>query len=438
MEPNAAVRSRLTHSLEVAQIGRFLSDLICERLIKAGELSPENQTAFVTFVETACLMHDIGNPPFGHFGEAAIRDWFDKYGQAVLFTALPNLENEPDADDQTRALLADFREFDGNPQGLRIVSKLQWNTDSFGLNLTCTALASFLKYVRCAGEQESETFTKKAGFFTTERPVVEDVWDSLGISRKKRFALAYVMEAADDIAYCVSDLEDSIEKGLVSTKSAICDVLEHFMQNCDPAKSPEKTQILDAITCLKNEERQGRQYTFTDFRTSLNNIIAPYVADQFVANLDTVLSGECDTLLSPTSPAGAVLSALKHYCRTHVYSHESVQVVELAGYNAIGGLLNIFRPLLEASEDRFQAALAKESKDKTGRAIVVEQKLLTLFPQKYRTLYEFEVQALKGEDGLAKKKAEWLHRAHFVLDFLSGMTDDFAMTTYRTLSGMKL
>jgi dGTPase len=127
---------------------------------------------------------------------------------------------------------------------------------------------------------------------------------------------------------------------------------------------------------------------------------------------------------------------LKSYCRVHVYRHESIQRTELAGYTAIWGLLEKFEPLLMASRDRFIRALNYEVKDAQGKSILIESKLLSLFPNKYVKAYKHaEAGFPKDEDG---QFFEWNARAHLVIDFISGMTDDFAMTTYRTLAGMRL
>lgn len=211
MEPNAAVRSRLTHSLEVSQLGRYIGDEIGQRLSHRNLMDAAQRAAFVNFVETACLMHDIGNPPFGHFGEAAIQKWFGAEGGPCMKKAIGLKDNGElgSGDPRLVAMNADFKEFDGNPQGLRIVARLQWNTDQYGLNLTKTSLATYLKYIRQAGAVSSGLFVKKAGFFLTEAPIVKTVWKEFGYEVPQRFPLAYVMEAADDIAYCVSDLEDS-------------------------------------------------------------------------------------------------------------------------------------------------------------------------------------------------------------------------------------
>lgn len=440
MEPNAAVRSRLTHSLEVSQVGRYLADEITQ-LLGTSRLNDMQQGALVNFVETACLMHDIGNPPFGHFGEAAIQEWFKKHGAKCVLTSMDLDEKvAPSYAPSLNLALADFFQFDGNPQGLRIVSRLQWNTDAFGLNLTKTTLAAFLKYVRGSQEEPSErAFTKKLGYFFSEQDVVHQVWDEFGYTgRPRRFPLAYIMEAADDIAYCVSDLEDSFEKGIVQEVNAFPEIQRRYDERGFTSSAPCHSDIAEVLQKIVSAAQAGdfSKFTYTDFRTRINSIIVRYVAARYVGKEAEIEAGTLKSLLPEEEPPGAILKVLKEFCRDKVYRHESVQRVELAGYHAISGLLEQVRPLLESSRKRFEAACALKGDDEKDRRILLEPKLLKLFPQRYVKVYDNQVMQYRGlpdEDFL-----EWNARAHLVVDFISGMTDDFAMTTYRTLSGMRL
>lgn len=439
MEPNAAVRSRLTHSMEVSQIGRYLADEIIQRL--KDRLDRLQQGALVNFVETACLMHDIGNPPFGHFGEAAIQEWFKTQGRNCLLESL-GLTPEVTSSNQKpiKLVLSDFEEFDGNPQGLRIVSRLQWNNDAFGLNLTKTTLASFLKYVRSPQEERSaRPFTKKPGYFLSEQDVARDVWEEFGFTeRPQRFALAYIMEAADDIAYCVSDLEDSFEKGIIQEAIAFPEIQNRYLDLGIASDAPCQQVIVDVLDKMVRASlaKECSSFTYTDFRTRLNNAIVRYAADRYVEKEADIETGELISLLPEDEPPGAILKVLKDFCRDKVYRHESVQRVELAGYYAITGLLEQTRPLLNCSRKRFEAALALGNEDEMGRRLLLEPKLLKLFPQRYLKVYQHQVTEYKGKPN--EDFLEWNARAHLVVDFISGMTDDFAMTTYRTLAGMRL
>lgn len=438
MESNASVRSRLTHSLEVAQIGRYIADQVAIKLVASCLATREECAALTIFVETACLMHDIGNPPFGHFGEFAISEWFRINGKSSIKLALKDSEEEVTTKVSEKAL-ADFYEFDGNPQGIRIVTKLQRNSDEYGLNLTRTTLAAYLKYVRSSGSQKiisNSPFVKKCGYFSTEKEVVESVWAEFGYEKPQRFPLAYIMEAADDIAYCISDLEDSIEKGLLNESVAFDEILKEWkkVKASDGALSLIITEVLE--NAARGKKSCGKIFTFTDFRTNLNRELVSHAANQYIASHDEILAGTMSSLISTESECGKILEILKGYCRERVYCHESVQKIELAGYKAISGLLEHFSCLLSVGVERFSCALNMKKRDGKDRQIVIENKLLTLFPRRYIAAYQHELSNTPVNDNY--HVAEWVLRAHLVTDFISGMTDDFAITTYQTLSGIKL
>lgn len=441
MEPNAAVRSRLTHSLEVSQLGRYLADEICQRLLTniPGRLNISQAGALVNFVETSCLMHDIGNPPFGHFGEAAIQEWFAARGKECLAKSLAVQEAEKESEDfakKAKNALADFNEFDGNPQGVRVVCRLQWNKDSHGLNLTKTTLASFLKYIRAPGEGKSPIFCKKPGFFSTEKNLIREVWHHFKYENPQRFPLAYIMEAADDIAYCISDLEDAFEKNVSSQRPALEAIRELYIEGgfCD--EDPLHKEILTALQAVCAEMLGEQEFTYTDFRTCVNTVLVAYAADQYVKNEADIEKGVLQTLLPEDEPPGFFLKVLKDYCRDNVYNHAAIQRIELAGYNAINGLLEQFSPLLSAPYDRFLKCLNGERTDGDGNRILLEPKFLKMFPERYVKVYMHEVAILARDDDFFVK--EWNCRAHLIVDFISGMTDDFAMTTYRNFAGMEL
>ena len=142
------------------------------------------------------------------------------------------------------------------------------------------------------------------------------------------------------------------------------------------------------------------------------------------------------SLISAESAYGKILELLKDYCRAQVLCHESVQKIELAGYKAISGLLEQFSCLLKIGEERFALALDGQKKDEQGHKIVIESKLLSLFPKRYIQAYRDDLASLSRDESFHVK--EWVLRAHLVTDFISGMTDDFSIDTYQTLSGIKL
>jgi len=210
LESNTSVRNRLTHTIEVADIGRTLSRQVGKQLQSMGPASEEDVECIQAIVESACLLHDIGNPPFGHFGEEAIKAWFRKNSAKVL----NGVEDElPLGFDQTRRL-SDFFLFDGNPQGFRIATRLHCDIDQFSLNLTCSTLLASVKYPNCGEIPSNSHFPKKLGIFSSEREVYDDVIGIAGVKPGHRYFLAYLMELSDDICYCLSDIADSFEKGV--------------------------------------------------------------------------------------------------------------------------------------------------------------------------------------------------------------------------------
>lgn len=150
------------------------------------------------------------------------------------------------------------------------------------------------------------------------------------------------------------------------------------------------------------------------------------------------MDGTCLGLIPDGSPGGMILKLLKNYCIKNVYQHISVQRTELAGLTAIGGLLDHFSILLKCSQTRFLAALNNENKDHQKKAILIEKKLLALFPDKHKKVYRHFLENTPKPISIADKLLEWNVRCHLITDFISGMTDDFALSSYQMLSGIKV
>jgi dGTPase len=213
LEKNAAVRSRLTHSMEVQQVGRHIAKEVLHRLRRQGKLDTYGLTdvtdPFESVVEMACLMHDIGNPPFGHFGESAINNWFGKRmdtascGREYQVTdactiACLRLEKSAEPLNELRSKIRyDLSNFEGNAQAIRLVFTL------LKLNLTYSQTACILKYTRPAYSTEKlpshDYLMKKPGFYLAEEPFIRRLRSELGLGEFNRFPLTYIMEAADDI-----------------------------------------------------------------------------------------------------------------------------------------------------------------------------------------------------------------------------------------------
>lgn len=177
----------------------------------------------------ACLMHDIGNPPFGHFGEAAINDWFrqrlhpeDAESQPLthdrcVVSSLRLQEGEENLNDIRRKVRQDICHFEGNAQGIRLVHTLM------RMNLTWAQVGGILKYTRPAWwrgpvPDSHRYLMKKPGYYLSEEKYIARLRKELQLAPYSRFPLTWIMEAADDISYCVADLEDAVEKRIFSVE----------------------------------------------------------------------------------------------------------------------------------------------------------------------------------------------------------------------------
>ncbi|MNZ55880.1 Deoxyguanosinetriphosphate triphosphohydrolase [compost metagenome] len=444
LENNAAVRSRLTHSMEVAHIGVFLVqkivELISEELSKGKAINPylkfilDENVAIRKTVETACLIHDVGNPPFGHFGESAISTWFGE-NKAILEDKKKVNLSESDYN------YNDFIHFDGNPQGLRIISKLQ-GTDAFGLNLTTSQLAACIKYVASNDTVGSNKLHhKKMGYFSTEEKVVSAIKTDLGISG--RHILAYLMEAADDISYCISDIEDGFEKGIVSYELFFKYIKKSIYDFCERDRDvgavyselPKlRSHIEDAEYIISkynenfNDCTEELEYKFLLFKTTLTNLSVKLVAFDFFVKFDDYLNGNVDALIREHTLVYDLQEILKDFTRKYIFTSAEAERMELGGYAIIYGLLDKFSPLLELSRDDFIKIVEK----KAGKKMAICTRLFNLLSDKHVRAY---VRSL--HEGVCDK-VEFNLRCHLITDYIAGMTDSFSLETYQLLNGIKV
>lgn len=414
LEPNCNVRTRLTHSLEVADLGRLLANKIGYNLLSKQRIDAEQIPVMVAIVENACLLHDIGNPPFGHFGEAAIQKWAK--------SELPELVNDrEEIDAETiQKLNADFREFDGNPQGFRIVSKLHCERDEYSLNLTISTLLAGLKYVRMAGDLSSENkeIEKKAGFFHSEKDTVALLWEKMGMQTNRRYPLTYIMEAADDIAYCLSDISDGIEKNIVRPNE--------FLEELRKDESASQT------TELKIPKKSISKSTFPlEVAVLWSRALIDYAAKEFENRFDELCEGKTGSLIPSDSPHGVFLSALKKTSRKKLYRSKEAESIELTGYAVIHGLLQKYQQLLKLSYEDFNRIVGEEDNEHP-----IETRLFHHLGERYVNRYKTDVDSYKGKDHF-KTHELWL-RTHLIIDHISGMTDSFALETFQMLHGIDI
>ncbi len=404
LDVKASVRSRLTHSLEVQETGRQLTRAILRRL-PAGSLPA---TPVLNLVEMACLLHDVGNPPFGHFGEAVIREWLVQ----SLDRLSPRVLGEAPSPQWVAQLRPDLLNFDGNAQSLRLVHSLQ------GLNLTLSQLAALIKYPRGAYELQADE-SVKAGYFFSERGLMAVLRRQLGLQPECRHPLVYLMEAADDIAYCVADLDDAVDRGLLSLE-ALLDWLRG-----DPALVAYLEPLL--ARALASEEG-----FFPCFRHGLTLDLVVLVADTYLAQQAELLAGRyMGSLLNSSALAARTLERLRSLARQRVFGRREVEILELEGYAALRGVLETYGALLALPGADFQAL----GQEQGNRRHYLARRLFHRLPPRHLAAYR-RANERADPDFARREEQEWYFRIRLLLDFVSGMTDTYVQAEYRLLSGI--
>ena len=209
------IRTRLTHSLEVSSIAKSLGQMISQDIIRSKrdpQFDIQMQEDVCNILQCAGLIHDIGNPPFGHFGETAIREWFAMHLPKLMYKGKPVTQY------LNKQMLADFYNFEGNAQALRLLTKLHFLIDENGMNLTYALLDTIVKYPVPStqiDEDSGDVRTKKMGYFLAEQELYRKIATETG-TVGTRHPLTYILEAADDIAYSTADIEDAFKKGCIS------------------------------------------------------------------------------------------------------------------------------------------------------------------------------------------------------------------------------
>lgn len=329
LEENDSVRTRLTHSHEVSNLARSIGVRLAfeydERVFGPEHEQLQVKRTVPAVLAAVGLAHDLGNPPFGHQGEEAMKQWFRR---------------QPEAS----SIHPDFLDFDGNAQTFRLLTRLQVLNDKFGLNLTFATLAALLKYPSLANSSTRGGF-KKFGVFESEREVVEDVWAHTGLSVGVRHPFAYVMEACDDIAYSVIDAEDTIKKGYASFYD-LMDLLK------SDAQKDKVTRTVVAKAMGKNKEfkksplssRELNEVSMQMFRVAAVAEMVVAATDVFVENVTKMRDGSIRDgfELIKNSRSANLCSSLKSFDKRYGFQHRDVLKLELQGNNYIQGLMDMY------------------------------------------------------------------------------------------------
>ncbi|PID57989.1 MAG: deoxyguanosinetriphosphate triphosphohydrolase [Gammaproteobacteria bacterium] len=390
---NDYVRTRLTHSLEVSSVGRSLGTLVGKHITSGYNLTHVSPEDFGSIVAAACLAHDIGNPPFGHFGEAAIRGFFTDHpiGQSICQRV---------SDSERR----DLCRFEGNAQGFRILTRLQNPDVEGGMQLTCATLGAFTKYPCTEANINPQRIScKKNGLLQGDLVFFEAIATQLGLIRYgeqawARHPLVFLMEAADDICYAIIDIEDAYQIRQIDFQTAY-NLLYRLAQ-------PRKLDRLSSIS--------SRSDQLSYLRAKAIGCLVQEAVEVFITKEQDILAGDYHRALCQDIASAEALAALTQYAAKHIYTCPPVVKTELAGYRILGELLAMF---CEAIED----IASSQAQNKPAKPY--SEMLINLLPARFI-----------GDKH--RLHASCYERTLGIVDYISGMTDSFAVHLHQQLCGV--
>lgn len=381
------VHNRLTHSLEVSSVGRSIGNIVGYELRRIDAESKSSFEEIGAVVAAACLAHDMGNPPFGHSGENAISTFFSE-GNGI------ELQSQIEAEG---GRWSDFTRFEGNANVVRLLTHQFKGKREGGFAMTYSTLASVVKYPYSSLLSGGKN---KFGFFASEEADYCRIADELGIikvgeqpARFVRYPLVYLVEAADDICYQVMDIEDAHKLGLVSTEKTI----ELFLGFFDGERRERRLQNMSLVSDV-NEQ-------IAYLRASVIGVLVNECAQVFFENRNEILNGSfVGSLIDNISPAVKTqYKRCSDFAVKNIYLSKDVVDIELAGYKIIGFLLEIFTDAVLNPAHAYSKLLLRRIPDQ----------YLSELPDLYSKL-------------------------QIVTDFISGMTDIYALDLYRKITGMGL
>jgi dGTPase len=365
------------------------------------------------------LAHDLGNPPFGHQGEAAIGRWFKMH--EGVFTQPP--AGDADGFEPVPEVLRnDFLKFEGNAQTLRLLARLQTTAGPAGLNLTAATLAALMKYTVSSSEtSEASAATKKFGYFASEADVVGWIRNETGLGPGQRHPLTWLMEACDDTAYSILDVEDAIKKDLVSPEDLRAYISSNFRTSTDGGGlvnqlSDDFKRADETNTDLPRIKEIKASY----LRTRLIERVLTGAADEFIRDNSNIRNFareksllECDTF------ASELIKALKKFARIHAYNSPGVLQIELKGANVIEYLMDRMW-LAISSRKEFKDLSSKRTNPKAAY-------VYSRISGSYRWHFEH------GTKNTVLPVR--YHELQLLTDMISGMTDGFACDLFSEIAG---
>lgn len=419
LDHNDYVRTRLTHSLEVSAIGKRLGEVVFRKIRQEkldAWLDTQPDTCFSDILLCAGLIHDIGNPPFGHFGEYAIQEWFQKNLAVLTFRGTP----------LSRLLtpwqLQDLCSFEGNAQSLRLLCKTLHPANAAGLSLSCAVLGAAIKYPVSSRTLRSThpDSVRKFGYFYSEQHQFQQLCRILGTGGK-RHPLSWLLEAADDIAYRTSDLEDALVKKVICFPRLSNGLFPDSTTGDSPESAVRQAaSCIDHLHALYQDALADHACTpeltaLQKWSQQLQTIMIQDAGNAFLHHYDAIMDGSWQGDLFAHTVSGHLIQAVSALSEAHIYTSSTKTRPELFGRHVMHALLSQFIP----------AALVY---DTDIPAPITDTRIMDTVSDIYKSVYHREAQG--------KNESEKLYlRILMITDYLSGMTDHYAKQLYQELFG---
>lgn len=409
------IRTRLTHSLEVSSYGKSLGQNIGEYIltyIKDPNFTWKDKEEICNILECAGLIHDIGNPPFGHFGESVIRDWFKRNLPIMKFKG-ETVENL-----LTEQMREDFYHFEGNAQALRLVTKLHYLVDEHGMNLTYALLHTIVKYpVSSVGIDKTtgNIKDKKMGYYYADKDIFESIVKETGTDGK-RHPLTFILEAADDIAYKTADIEDAYVKGFISYYQ-----LKEELRQLQESEPDNPFRPLDKLehkyeSGVKRGVSNPEEYAVKNWIVQAQGFLINCATYGFTSNYNAIMEGTYGKDIFCGTYGEGLMHLLGDMAYRRVFTTPSIYKMEVAESVIMDFLMDKF----------VKAVLYYDTDVKLND---IDKRVVSFISENYKSAYH------KQAEGKDENEKLYL-RLLLVTDYICGMTDSYAKRLYQELNAV--
>ena len=409
------IRTRLTHSLEVSSFAKSLGQNIGEYLLtyrKDQNFNWKRKEEICSILQCAGLIHDIGNPPFGHFGEVIIREWFKRNIPEMRFKGVRIEEL------LTEQMKQDFYHFEGNAQALRLVTKLHYLVDENGMNLTYALLNTIVKYPGSSLEIDKTTGDikdKKMGYYLADQDIYEAIAKETG-TVGKRHPLTFILEAADDIAYNTADIEDAFVKGFISYN-----VLKEelaALQKLEPNNPFNALEKLERKyqSGIKRGVENPEEYAVKNWIVQVQGFLINCATYGFTSNYEAIMAGSYGKDIFYGTYGERLIHLLGDMAHRRVFSTPAIHKMEMTEAVILNFLMNKF----------IKAIIYYDTDVQLGE---IDKRLVSFISNNYKSAYHTQAEGKSEEEKLYL-------RLLLVTDYICGMTDSYAKRLYQEMNAI--